>query len=98
MNEVIELSKQNNYFEDALSDIKSLNLEYINEWMYIRQDYDSIPLRYMTGMERENLIDTVIQDLDLYDYYWEDIPIDEVESELYEYLLDELLIELEREI
>lgn len=91
-NSIIEIAKNNGYFNDAIDDLESiLEQDTKGRWCYPRMHrsgrdfYDYVPLDYITEDEQSELLNRIIEDdLSLDDYDWEGLSIDEVLEELWD--------------
>ena len=100
--DILEIAKENGFFNDVLKHLKEYILEEVNgQWCYLRSDgsgrdfYEPIPIQYVTEDEQEHIIENLIEgNFDLDDYDWEEYEIDDVEDFVQEELFDELLDEL----
>ena len=101
--DIFTIVKNNNFFNDALKLLTEDLLEYNNKnkwWGYLRRDenaggrdyYDLIPVDNTKEDERDDLFEEILKNLDLKDYEWQGLNIDDVEDMLYEDEYDNLVL------
>lgn len=98
MSEIIEIAKENGFFNDAIDVVDYYCEKDENgKVCYRRSDrsgrdfYDLVPLGYITDDERERLFDSITDDLQLDDYNWGTFDTDSVYEELEYNLIDEII-------